>query len=384
MTATTHAAAAAPFDHASTLVVAVEISDRSWVLGAQVPGSTRPCARLAIGPDAAQLAAALARLAKRAPVPPRRTVVAYEAGHTGFWLARLLRAEGIEAHVLHPASVPVDRRARRAKTDRLDVELLLRAVLAWLRAEPGVCSMAPIPDEADEDRRRAVRERQELLTERVRLTNRVGALLATLGVDGYDVRRVDRRARLDGLKRPGGAPVPPCARSKLERLVARYELVLRQIAELEAERDQVVAREAPGDEAEAMIRKLCTLKGIGVQSATVLVREGFVREFRSGRALGSYAGLTGTPWASGGMAREQGISKAGNRHLRTAMVELAWLWRRWQPASALSCWLAARVGGGAGRMRRVLVTALARKLLVALWRFARQGIVPEGAVLGTV
>ena len=302
-------------------------------------------------PDAAQLAAALARLAKRAPVSPRRTVVVYEAGHTGFWLARLLRAEGIEAHVLHPASVPVDRRARRAKTDRLDVELLLRAVLAWLRAEPGVCSMAPIPDEAAEDRRRAVRERQELLTERVRLTNRVGALLATLGVAGYDVRRVDRRARLDGLERPGGAPVSPCARSKLERLVARYELVLRQIAELEAERDQVVAREAPGDEAETMIRKLCTLKGIGAQSATVLVREGFVREFRSGRALGSYAGLTGTPWASGGMAREQGISKAGNRHLRTAMVELAWLWRRWRHRALGAGAVAAGgrdLGGGTG------------------------------------
>jgi transposase len=273
----------------------------------------------------------------------------------------------------------VDRRARRAKTDRLDVELLLRAVLAWLRGEPGVCSMAPIPDEADEDRRRAVRERQELLTERVRLTNRVGALLATLGVAGYVVRRTDRRERLDGLQRPGGAPVPPCARAKLGRLIARYELVLRQLEELEAERDRVVEREPAGD-AEAMIQRLCTLKGVGVQSATVLVREGFVREFRNGRALGSYAGLTGTPWASGGTAREQGISKAGNRHLRTAVVELAWMWRRWQPESALSRWLAARLGGGAGRLRRVLVTALARKLLIALWRYARHGIMPEGAV----
>jgi transposase len=243
MTTTTHATGTVPFDPASTLVVAVEISDRSWVLGAHVPGSTRPCSRLVIEPDVAQLTAALARLAKRAPVPPRRTVVAYEAGHTGFWLARLLRGEGIEAHVLHPASVPVDRRARRAKTDRLDVELLLRAVLAWLRAEPGVCSMAPIPDEADEDQRRAVRERQELLTERVRLTNRVGALLATLGITGYDPRRADRRERLDALRRPGGIPVPPCARAKLERLIARYELVLRQLEELEAERDRVLARE---------------------------------------------------------------------------------------------------------------------------------------------
>jgi transposase len=371
------------FDHASTLVVALEISDRSWVLGAHVPGSTRSCSRLTIEPDVAQLTGAIARLAKRTPLPPKRTVVVYEAGHTGFWLARLLRTEGIEAHVLHPASVPVDRRARRAKTDRLDVDLLLRAVLAWLRDEPGVCSMAPVPDEADEDQRRAMRERQELLTERVRLTNRVGALLATLGITDYDVRRADRRMRLDALQRPGNTPVPPCARAKLARLIARYELVLQQIAEIEAERDRVIAQEKPDGAAEVMIQQLCTLKGVGAQSATVLVREGFVREFRNGRALGSYAGLTGTPWASGGMSREQGISKAGNRHLRTVMVELAWLWRRWQPASALSRWLIARVGDGTGRLRRVLITALARKLLIALWRFARHGIMPEGAVLTT-
>lgn len=373
-------AAAAPFDHTSTLVVAIEISDRSWILGAHVPGSTKSCSRLTIGPVADQLTAALARFASRAPVRPVRTVVVYEAGHTGFWLARLLRRDGIEAHVLHPASVPVDRRSRRAKTDRLDVELLLRAVLAWLRGEPGVCSMAPVPDEEGEDQRRAVRERQELLIERVRLTNRVGAVLATLGIVGYDVRRADRRQRLDKLRRPDDTPIPSCAKRKLARLIARYELVLQQIEEIEAERDQVLQQEA-GGEAEAMIKQLCRLKGIGAQFATVLVREGFVREFRNGRGVGAYAGLTGTPWASGAKSREQGISKAGNRHLRTAAVELAWLWRRWQPQSALSQWLATRVGAGGGRLRKVLVVALARKLLIALWRFARNGIVPDGAVL---
>lgn len=281
-------------------------------------------------------------LAKRASVLPTRTVVAYEAGHTGFWLARHLRQQGVEAHVLHPASVPGDRRARRPKTDRLDVDLLLRSVLAWLRAEPGVCSMAPIPDDVDEDKRRAVRERQELLTERNRLTSRVDALLATLGMAGYDVRRPDRRARLDLLRQPRNIPIPPCAAAKLKRLIARYELVLDQIAELETERDRVLEGKPVG-EAEAMIQRLCTLKGIGAQSATVLVREGFVRHFRNARALGSYAGLTGTPWASGEMSREQGISKAGNRHLRTVMVELAWLWRRWQPDSALARWIVAEL-----------------------------------------
>lgn len=184
--------------------------------------------------------------------------------------------------------------------------------------------MAPIPNEADEDRRRAVRERQELLTERVRLTNRVGALVATLGATGYDVCRTDRHERLDASQRPGGIPIPPCARAKLERLITRYELVLQPLDELEAERDRVAEQEPAGG-AEAMIQRLCTLKGVGVQSATVLVREGFVREFRDRRALGSYAGLTGTPWASGGTARGPGISKVGNRHSRTAVVELAWM-----------------------------------------------------------
>lgn len=302
-------AAAAPFDHTSTLVVAIEISDRSWILGAHVPGSTKSCSRLTIGPVADQLTAALARFVSRAPVRPVRTVVVYEAGHTGFWLARLLRRDGIEAHVLHPASVPVDRRSRRAKTDRLDVELLLRAVLAWLRGEPGVCSMAPVPDEEGEDQRRAVRERQELLIERVRLTNRVGAVLATLGIVGYDVRRADRRQRLDKLRRPDDTPIPSCAKRKLARLIARYELVLQQIEEIEAERDQVLQQEA-GGEAGAMIKQLCRLKGIGAQFATVLVREGFVREFRNGRGVGAYAGLTGRPH---GRAEQCRASRASAR-----------------------------------------------------------------------
>jgi transposase len=205
-------------------------------------------------------------------------------------------------------------------------------------------------------------------------------LLATLGIAGYDMRRPNRRAQLDALQRPGNIPVPPCAKAKLNRLIARYELVLQQLNELETERDQVLEQE-PCGKAEAMIQQLCRLRGLGAQSATVLVREGFVRTFRNSRALGSYAGLTGTPWASGGMSREQGISKAGNRHLRTVMVEVAWLWRRWQPDSALARWIVARTGDGVGRMRRVLITALARKLLIALWRFACHGVVPEGAVL---
>jgi transposase len=276
--------------------------------------------------------------------------------------------------------VPVDRRARRAKSDGIDAELLLRTLLAWLRGEPRVCSMVPVPDEADEDARRWVRERAELVSERTGLVNRISAVLATLGVSDYKPLRQDRHRRLEELRTAVGAPLPPYARAKITRMLLRLELVLAQLAELNQQRDAVMEDAVP-DRAGAMIQQLAGLRGIGVQSATVLVREAFVRKFASGKALGSYAGLTSTPYSSGGLEREQGIGKAGNRRLRTAMVELAWLWQRYQPASAQVCWFRERVGTTGRRVRKVMVVALARKLLVALWRFVTEGVVPEGAVM---
>ena len=309
-----------------------------------------------------------------------RVIAVYEAGWSGFWLARWLRRHGVEVYVIQPSSVPVDRRLRRAKSDSIDAELLLRTLLAWLRGEPRVCSMVPIPDEADEDARRCVRERMELVSERVGLTNRIGAVLATLGVGDYNPLLRNRRCRLAQLRTGLGEPLPPNAHAKILRLLDRLELVLAQIAELERERDAVMETEAP-DKASKMIQQLTKLRGIGVQSATVLVREAFVRRFANGKALGSYAGLASSPYSSGGMDREQGIGKAGNRRVRTVMVELAWLWTRYQPASAQVCWFRERVRSTGQRVRKIILVALARKLLIALWRFVIDGVVPEGAVL---
>jgi transposase len=309
-----------------------------------------------------------------------RVVALYEAGWSGFWLARWLLRHGIETYVVQPSSVLVDRRARRAKSDGIDAELLLRTLLAWFRGEPRVCSMVPIPDEADEDERRRVREREDLVAERVSLVNRIGAVLATLGVRDYNPLRRDRRARLEALRTALGDPLPRHAHARIIRMLDRLELVCTQIAELERKRDAVLDVEA-SDKPEEMIQQLAALRGIGVQSATVLVREGFVREFANGKALGSYAGLTPTPFSSGGTEREQGIGKAGNRRLRTVMIELAWLWQRYQPGSAQVSWFRERVGSMGRRMRKIMVVAMARRLLIALWRFATQGVVPEGVVM---
>src|SRR5262252_8889989 len=366
-----------------TLVLAIELSNKSWVLAAQVPGLPQTKAQRTIEPNKKALLAAIDGYRARAAAVgyvADRVIVTYEAGWSGFWLARWLVAQGIEVHVVQPSSVPVDRRLRRAKSDGIDAELLLRTLLAWLRGEPRVCSMAPIPDEADEDARRCVRERSELISERVGLTNRIGAVLATLGVSDYNPLLRNRGRRLAELRTALGEPLPANAHAKIKRLLARLELVLRQIAELERERDAVVETEA-SDKASEMIQQLTALRGIGVQSATVLVREAFVRRFANGKALGSYAGLACSPYSSGGIDREQGIGKAGNRRVRTVMVELAWLWTRYQPGAAQVCWFRERVGSTGRRVRKIMVVALARKLLIALWRFVIDGVLPEGAVL---
>ena len=370
-------------DQDSTLVVVLELSAKSWLVGARVPGLSR-LSRYSLPPSIADLSILLGKMTGRAVTPGKtvtRVVVAYEAGRDGFWLARYLAARGVEVYVIQPSSVLVDRRARRAKTDGLDVEMLMRTLLAWLRGEDGVCSMVPIPDEAEEDGRRPTRERQDLVTERRALANRIDGLLATLGVEGYKPLRRDRRARLEELRTPEGAALPANATARIGRILDRLELVMTRIAALEESRNAVVTKDTANGEAEEMIRTLARLKAIGPELATLLVWEAYIRSFPNRKALGSYAGLAGTPFQSGGMDREQGISKAGNRRLRAALVELAWLWRRYQPDSALSKWFLARVGDGGGRMRKVMIVALARKLLVALWHFCRHGVLPDGAVL---
>jgi transposase len=336
-----------------------------------------------IAPSADALEAAVEGYRRRATAGGQiveRVILVYEAGYGGFWLARWLKAHGVEVHVIQPSSVPVERKKRRAKSDNIDADLLLRTLLAWLRGEPRVCSMVPIPDETAEDARRPSREREELVRERISLTNRIGAVLTTLGVDGFNPLRKDRRKQLEALRTPLDQPLPEHAKAKIVRSIDRLELVIAQIAALEDQRDAVLEQDAPGM-AQRMIQALVLLRAIGPQTATVLVYEAFVREFSTGKALGSYAGLTGTPFNSGGSEREQGISKAGNQRLRATMGELAWLWVRYQPESALSKWFRERLAGAKGRMKKILIVAMARKLLIALWRYATHGVIPEGAVL---
>ena len=276
----------AAVDYERTLVLAIEVSNKSWVLAAQVPGLPHTKAKRTVNPEAEALLAAIAGYRTRAAATGRsieRVIAVYEAGWSGFWLARWLIRRGVEVYVIQPSSVPVDRRMRRAKSDGIDAELLLRTLLAWLRGEPRVCSMVPVPDAADEDARRCVRERTELISERVGLTNRIGAVLATLGVSDYNPLLRSRNRRLAELRTGLGEPLPRNAHAKIERLLARLELVLTQIAELERERDAVVETEA-SDKASKMIQQLTSLRGIGVQSATVLVREAFVRRFANGKS----------------------------------------------------------------------------------------------------
>ena len=370
-------------DYDRTLILAVEISNRSWVVAAQVPSLRQKSTKQQLAPEADALMAAVEghkRRAAAAGMAVDRVIVAYESGGNGFWLARWLQRRGVEVHVIQPSSVPVDRRMRRAKSDRIDVDMLLRTLLAWLRGEPRVCSMVPVPDEVTEDARRPVREREELIRARIAIVNRIEAVLTVLGAGEYNPLRRDCRERLEQLRTALDQPLPPHARAQIERLLDRLDLVRKQVTELEAQRDQAVEGEAAG-QAEKMVQQLARLRGIGVQTATVLVHEAFVRSFRNARALGSYAGLTGTPYSSGGTQREQGISKDGNRRRRAALVELAWMWLRYQPGCALSRWFHNRSGGSRGRLRKVMVVALARKLLVALWKYLEDGPVGQGMEL---
>jgi transposase len=372
----------AAVDYNSTIIGALELSEKKWVLAVQLAGVDRH-SRHVLDACGAGLVSFVERLKARCAAAGRkvaRVILTHEAGRDGFWLARFLARHNIEVHVMQPSSLPVDRRARRAKTDIIDVEMLLRTLMAWLRGEPRVCSMVPIPSEGDEEARRAHREREDLTRERRSIVNKIDGILATLGVKGYKALRRDRREQLNCARQPGGDPIPQKARARIERLLDRLDLVLKLIDQVESARDAVLKKDAPADEAERMIRSLTDLRSIGPHIATLLVREAFVRQFRNRRALAGYVGLGGTPFSSGGSEREQGIGKDGNRRVRAAMVELAWTWLRWQPDSALSAWFRARVGAmGGGRIRKIMIVALARKLLVALWRYVNDGVIPEGA-----
>ena len=290
-------------------------------------------------------------------------------------------AHGIESHVVESASIAVPRRHRRAKTDAIDGAMLLRTLMAFKRGEPRVCSMVVPPSPAEEDRRRIARERRTLIKERIEHINRVKGLLASQGITGYQPMRRGCRERLKELQTGDGRPLPPRLKAELGRELDRIELVRRQIAVVEAERDALVQADDVRARSPAVL--LMQLRGIGPEFATVLWMEGLFRNFTNRRQLAAYAGLAPSPWKSGCVDREQGIAKSGNPRLRTTMVELAWLWLRYQPDSALSRWFRERVGSERGRIRRIAIVALARKLLVALWRYTTLGDLPVGAALKT-
>ena len=372
--------AMAAFDHDSTLVVALELSGKSWQAGAVVPGVVRRPRRRLEPRDMAGLLKAIERWVAEAGGAVRRVALIYEAGRDGFWIARYLLARGVEVQVVHPASIPVERPGRRVKTDRIDLDMLLRTFLAWLRGEPRVCSMVRIPSEVEEEMRRPGRERERLVSERLQLENRIENLLCLYGITGFRPRLKKAAERLEALRSFAGMPLPGKTMAELRRLMARHGLLSEQLQEIEAERDRVATATQP-DQAERMIQHLARIVGLGLESATVLVREMFCRPFRDRRAVASFAGLTGTPFCSGGIEREQGIGKNGNARVRRIVIQLAWRWLRFQPHSALAQWFAARTGGAKGRIRTIMIVALARKLLVVLWRYAGTGEVPAGARL---
>jgi transposase len=369
--------------HDATVFVAFELSKAKWRLGIVLPGSAKMRRYTVAGGDTAAVAALLAWVRAKASAGGTRAVSivsCYEAGYDGFWLHRWLEQEGVINHVLDAASIQVDRRARRAKTDRLDLEQLMRVLLAYCRGEPRVCSVARVPSLAQEDDRRLHRERERLICERGGHTNRIKALLHGQGI--RDVKPLGARflAGLEALVTGDGHALGPALLAEIRREHARLTLVVEQIATLEAQ-IAALAQTAPPQSTAAKAVRLTQLKSIGQASAQVLVNEVFYRSFDNRRQVGSYVGLAGTPFDSGQSRREQGISKAGNARARTVAIELAWLWLRHQPDSALSQWFRRRVGALGGRIRKISIVALARKLIIALWRFLEHGVIPTGALL---
>ena len=371
----------AVLDQDSTLIVVIELSQSSWLAASRVPGVARdPLKKL--NPEPELLFKLLDRWreeARRAGHAVRRICVAFEAGRDGFWLARLLGQRGIEAHVIHPTSIPVKRDHRRAKTDRLDAALLMRAFLGWLRGEADHCSMAAIPTLEAEDARRPNRERENRVAERSRVIARMKGALARLGVRDFNPKLRKASERLEGLRTGAGEPLPSNTLDELRRDMALLRFVNEQIKQIEATRERRLA-EAPAQGRHAMVRLLTKIKGVGVETADMLVNEILSRKLRDRRAVARYAGLTGSPDESGARRREKGLARAGNARVRRGMIQLAWRFIQFQKDSALAQWFRARTLGAPDGARKTMIVALARKLLIDLWRFVEDGTAPAGVV----
>jgi transposase len=361
------------------LFLALELSAAKWKVGTTVGLGQRPREITIEAGDLDGLTDEIARAKERFGLPAEAQVVScYEAGRDGFWIHRWLEAQGVENAVVDPASVAVDRRKKRAKTDRLDLAMLMRCLIRWFGGEPKVWSVVQVPSVKDEDDRQLHRELRALKDERIRHTNRIKCLLISQGV------KIPAKAgfvgRLQSCRVWDGSPLPKQLVCRLEREYRRLEVVREQILLLERQR-RVALRES-ADEKVEQVRQLTRLRGVAYNSSWLFVMEFFGwRQFKNRREVGSLAGLTPTPHESGDMSRELGIDKAGNPRIRTMAIEIAWCWLRFQPQSELSQWFNRRFANGGKRARRIGIVALARRLLVALWRYVDQGVVPAGAIL---
>jgi transposase len=361
------------------LYLALELSWTSWKLAFTVGAGQKPRLRSIPARDTDALMLEIQAARRRFGLPEETPVIScYEAGRDGFWLHRYLEHQGIENLVVDSASIEVNRRRRRAKSDDLDATKLVAMLIRWHLGERKLWGVVHVPMAADEDGRQLHRELIALKSQRTEHTNRIKGLLAGIGlstvIDGEFPGRLERLRQWDGTGVPDGL------RRRLLREFERWQLVGRQIHDLEARRTQQIRDpETPQGE---QVRLLLKLRGIGENTAWLLVREFFGwRGIRNRRELASLAGLTPTPYDSGESRREQGVSKAGNRRVRWSMIELAWGWLRYQPDSELSRWYQRRFAAGNTRLRKVGIVAVARKLLVALWKYLETGEVPAGAVV---
>jgi transposase len=366
------------------IFVSMELSRSKWLITSILPGGGEKMSRHCItAGDVTALFALFAKLRERSHgrIGDNHPIVTIqEAGLDGFWIHRALEKEGVESHVVDPASIAISRRRRRAKTDRIDGEALLRTLMAYKRGEPRVCAMVRAPSPEEEDRRRVCRERKALTNERVAHVNRIKRLLFSQGVTDYEPLRRDRRPRLEELRTGDGRTLPQHMKAQIGRELDRLELILEQIRAVEDERDAAGAEQFDPEKA-SPTKMLLAIKGIGAEFASVLSSECLFRQFDNRRQVAAYAGLAPTPWQSGSVDREQGISKAGNPRLRTTLIQMSWLWLQHQPGSALSRWFQERVQRDGGRMKKSTIVALARKLLVALWKYVTSGIVIEGVIM---
>ena len=366
-----------------TMVVVLEMGKFTWMLNAIVPGmDRRPLKKLPVSKDGllSQLHSWRDEAEKKSGCRISRICLSYEAGRDGFWLAHWLQDYGIEAHVMHPISVPVKREHRLAKMDRLDCQLLLRAYLGWLRGEEHYCRMVAVPTDEQQDARRMSRERKRLVKAQTKLLNQLKAMFTELGIHDFNPGLKRAPECLEELRAPNGKSIPPNALAEIRRTMDALAFYRGQIAAVEEQRKERIAQDQQSEH-HTMVEQLATIRGLGLDTSDMLASELFFRQIPNRRALVRYGGLTGPPDESGQKRREKGLARAGNMRVRNGLIQLAWRFLKFQPDSELARWFRQRTVGGPVGIRKKMIVAVTRKLLVALWKFVTHGEVPEGVIL---